>query len=75
MSRAAYRALKTCKFCGAEIGPGKGWMYVLADGTIWYFCSSKCAKNMLRLGRKPERVRWTAKAMELKQKRRLGQNV
>ncbi|MDK2463950.1 MAG: 50S ribosomal protein L24e [Candidatus Korarchaeota archaeon] len=75
MSKAAYRALKTCKFCGAEIEPGKGWMYVLADGTIWYFCSSKCAKNMLHLGRKPERVRWTAKARELKQKRRLGQNV
>ena len=75
MSKAAYRALKTCKFCGAEIEPGKGWMYVLADGTIWYFCSSKCAKNMLHLGRKPERVRWTAKARELKQKRRLGQNA
>ena len=75
MSKAAYRALKTCKFCGAEIEPGKGWMYVLADGTIWYFCSSKCAKNMLHLGRKPERARWTAKARELKQKRRLGQNV
>jgi len=75
LSKAAYRALKTCKFCGAEIEPGKGWMYVLADGTIWYFCSSKCAKNMLHLGRKPERVRWTAKARELKQKRRLGQNV
>ncbi len=75
MSKTAYRALKACKFCGAEIEPGTGWMYVLSDGTIWYFCSSKCAKNMLKLGRKPEKIRWTLKAKELKEKRRTGHNV
>ncbi|MCD6474208.1 MAG: 50S ribosomal protein L24e [Thermoplasmata archaeon] len=49
-----------CSFCGKEIEPGTGMMYVKKDGSILYFCSSKCRKNMLELGRDPKRVRWTA---------------
>ncbi|MCD6330848.1 MAG: 50S ribosomal protein L24e, partial [Thermoplasmata archaeon] len=26
---------------------------------IYYFCSGKCRKNMLKLGRDPKKVRWT----------------
>jgi len=33
-------------------------MFVKKDGTILFFCSSKCERNV-RLGRKPHRVRWT----------------
>jgi len=47
-----------CSFCGSEIEPGTGLMYVKNDGTILYFCSSKCWKNY-SLGRNPRKVRWT----------------
>ena len=53
---------KTCSFCGENISPGKGKMYVQNDGTVLYFCSRKCEKNMLELGRKPEEVEWTEKS-------------
>ncbi|KXB04976.1 50S ribosomal protein L24 [candidate division MSBL1 archaeon SCGC-AAA382A03] len=53
---------KTCSFCGNKITPGKGLMIVKKDGTVLYFCSSKCEKNMLELGRKPENVEWTKKS-------------
>jgi len=33
-------------------------MLVRRDGTLLYFCSSKCERNF-NLGRKPHRVRWT----------------
>jgi large subunit ribosomal protein L24e len=50
-----------CSFCKNEIEPGTGKMFVKNDGTIFYFCSSKCEKNMLKLGRKPRKVRWVVK--------------
>ncbi len=48
-----------CSFCGKEIEPGTGKMYVMRNGTVYYFCSSKCQKNMLKLHRIPRKVRWT----------------
>ncbi len=48
-----------CSFCGREIEPGTGKMYILKDGTVYYFCSSKCQKNMLNLKRIPRKVKWT----------------
>jgi len=48
----------TCTFCGEKIEPGTGKMYVRKDGSIFYFCSSKCQNNY-RLGRVPRRVEWT----------------
>jgi large subunit ribosomal protein L24e len=50
--------MRTCSFCGGAIEPGTGKMFVRKDGTIFYFCSSKCQNNA-RLGRVPRRVRWT----------------
>ncbi len=50
---------RICSFCGNEIEPGTGRMYVKKDGTVLYFCSSKCYKNMMELHRVPRRVRWT----------------
>ena len=50
---------RVCSFCGDDIEPGTGKMFVKKDGTIFYFCSSKCEKNQLRLGRVPRRVKWT----------------
>ncbi|MGH7339367.1 MAG: 50S ribosomal protein L24e [Candidatus Rokuibacteriota bacterium] len=48
-----------CTFCGDDIPPGTGKMYVKKDGTIFYFCSSKCQRNQIHLKRVPRRVRWT----------------
>ncbi|MEA1993196.1 MAG: 50S ribosomal protein L24e [Euryarchaeota archaeon] len=50
---------KICSFCGKEIEPGTGKMYIKKDGTVYTFCSSKCEKNMIGLKRKPRKVRWT----------------
>ncbi|RLF90485.1 50S ribosomal protein L24e [Thermococci archaeon] len=53
--------MRNCSFCGRELKPGTGSMFVRRDGTILYFCSSKCEKNMLKLGRNPRKVKWTIK--------------
>jgi len=50
---------RPCSFCGSDIEPGTGKMFVRRDGTIYYFCKLKCQKNLLELGRMPRRVRWT----------------
>ncbi|MDD1713948.1 MAG: 50S ribosomal protein L24e [Methanoregulaceae archaeon] len=49
---------KNCSFCGGAIDPGTGKMFVRKDGSIFYFCGSKCQNNF-RLGRAPRRVPWT----------------
>lgn len=38
---------------------GTGKMYVKKDGAVYYFCSSKCEKNLIKLNRKPITTRWT----------------
>ncbi len=54
-----------CSFCGKEIKPGTGLMYVKTNGSVLYFCSSKCFKNALKLKRKPIDVKWTEKHRKL----------
>ena len=48
----------TCNFCGEMLEPGTGKMFVKKDGTIFFFCSTKCQNNH-NLGRGPRRVPWT----------------
>ncbi len=50
---------RVCTFCGVEIEPGTGRMYIKKDGVVFNFCSSKCYKNMIDLGRVPRRTTWT----------------
>jgi len=50
---------KKCSFCDLPIELGRGKMYVKRDGTVFYFCSSKCERNMIRLGRKRRKVHWS----------------
>lgn len=52
-------AVRTCSFCGKEIPPGTGLMYVKNDGTILWFCSSKCRKAMLKYHRDSKKLKWT----------------
>ena len=48
-----------CDFCGGDIEPGTGTMFVRTDGTTVRFCSSKCEKNA-DLGRRARDLEWTS---------------
>jgi len=50
---------RVCSFCGGDIEPGTGKMFVRKDGTVFFFCKLKCQKNMLNMGRAARWVRWT----------------
>ncbi|MDT7872157.1 MULTISPECIES: 50S ribosomal protein L24e [unclassified Stygiolobus] len=52
-------SIRQCSFCGKEIMPGTGLMYVRNDGSILWFCSNKCKKSMLKLHRDPKKLKWT----------------
>ena len=49
-----------CAFCGQKLLKGRGIMFVRKDGTVLYFCSSKCEKSYM-MGRNPRKVRWVRK--------------
>ena len=55
-----------CSFCSEEIEKGTGKMFVRNDGKLFHFCSSKCSKNMLKLKRKPAKVKWVTKKKKAK---------
>ena len=55
-----------CSFCHNNLTLGTGKMYVKKDGKTLWFCSTKCEKNMLKLGRKPRTTRWTAEFHKIK---------
>ncbi len=57
---------RNCTFCGLEIEPGTGKMYIKKDGTTFHFCSSKCQKNMVKLKRVPRRTEWTERYVKEK---------
>ena len=57
---------RVCSFCGAEMEPGTGKLYVKKDGTVLTFDTSKCYKNMIELGRVPRTTEWTRSAATLK---------
>ena len=50
--------MRTSSLCNKEIEEGTGKMYVKRDGSIYFFCSIKCEKNMIKLGRVPRKVKW-----------------
>lgn len=50
---------RNCSFCGGDIEPGTGKLYIKKDGTKFHFCSNKCQKNMVGLKRVNRNVKWT----------------
>jgi len=50
---------RVCSFCGREFPPGTGMIYVRNDGTVLWFCSSKCRKSSIDLKRDSRKVKWT----------------
>ncbi len=57
-----------CSFSAHEIPKGKGLLYVKKDGTVYYFCSSKCKKNFLKLKREGRKQKWTPASREFKER-------
>lgn len=64
-----------CSFCGSPVEAGTGKMYIRRDATVFHFCSSKCQRNQVGLGRVNRHVRWTLAAEEHKGERTQGRNV
>ncbi|MCY0850171.1 50S ribosomal protein L24e [Sulfuracidifex metallicus] len=52
-----------CSFCGKSIPRGTGLMYLKTDGTVLWFCSSKCRKYMLKFKKDPKKLKWTSSYM------------
>jgi LSU ribosomal protein L24E len=50
----------SCSFCGKKFPKGKGMLFVKNDGSVLYFCSSKCRKNRTILGRNPIKFKWAS---------------
>lgn len=50
---------RKCSFCGNEFLAGTGMMYVKNDGSILWFCSSKCRKSSLKFRRDARKLKWT----------------
>tara|TARA_Y100000310_G_C20684209_1_gene817964 strand:+ start:3066 stop:3230 length:165 start_codon:yes stop_codon:yes gene_type:complete len=48
-----------CSFCNQEIEKGTGKLVISKAGRSRRFCSMKCEKNMLKLGRKSVNLKWT----------------
>ncbi len=48
-----------CTFCGKDIEPGTGTLYIKDDAKMFNFCTMKCKKNHLGLKRNPVHTRWT----------------
>lgn len=55
-----------CTFCGTAIEAGTGKMYIKRDGTVFHFCSAKCQRNQVELGRVNRHVKWTGAAAAAK---------
>jgi large subunit ribosomal protein L24e len=60
--------MATCSFCSSELIKGSGIMYAKKDGTVYFFCSSKCRKNQLGLKREGRRMKWTKSSRLFKER-------
>ena len=51
----------SCSFCKKNYEFPKGTTVVQKDGSVRYFCSSKCRKNF-EMGRLSKKVKWVKKS-------------
>ncbi len=58
-----------CNFCGYGIPRGTEYIFVTSKGKALHFCSSKCYKNLVKLGRTPRATRWTKSYFDDKEAR------
>jgi large subunit ribosomal protein L24e len=68
-------ALAKCFFCGCEQEDFYGTYLIKNDGTMPYYCSQKCIKNNLKLGRDKRKLKWTAAFHEARGKKIVKHNA
>ncbi|MEA3329643.1 MAG: 50S ribosomal protein L24 [Nanoarchaeota archaeon] len=54
-----------CSFCKKNYEIPRGITFVLPNGDVLYFCSSKCQKNH-KLGRRGDRRKWVIRQKKVK---------
>lgn len=59
--------MPTCSFCKRSYDIHRGLTVFNVDGKSFYYCSSKCRKNV-NLGRDPKKVNWVRKSEESEKK-------
>jgi large subunit ribosomal protein L24e len=57
-----------CSFCKKVYEIPRGITYILTDGKILHFCSSKCQKNHA-LKRDPKKVNWVKRPKKVKEEK------
>ena len=55
-----------CSFCTKDYDIPRGLTFVLPNGEVLYFCSSKCQKNR-KLGRRGDKQKWVVSEKKKKQ--------
>jgi large subunit ribosomal protein L24e len=55
---------QSCDYCGSDIEPGTGTMFVHVNGEVVHYCSSKCENNA-DLGRASRDLEWTAEGQRI----------
>lgn len=48
-----------CSFCNTTPPRGTGKYFVRKNGKVLFFCSTKCERNLLKLGRVGRELKWT----------------
>lgn len=61
---------RKCTFCGHDIEPASGIIYVRKDGAVLNFCSKKCKVNMVQLKRASRNIKWTNEYHRIKEMRK-----
>lgn len=56
--------MSKCTFCSTQIERGTGKLFVENTGKLQWFCSSKCEKNLRKLGRDPRKFKWAREKLK-----------
>ncbi len=59
--------MPACSFCKTNYEFPRGTTVVMKDGSIRFYCSSKCRKNAA-MGRLPKKVKWVRKSKKGQEK-------
>jgi large subunit ribosomal protein L24e len=59
-----------CSFCGGDIMPGFGLMFIRTDGTVQRFCSRRCFVNSVKYRRDPRKLTWIREMRKIEGKQR-----